>query len=183
MDEYYDPLFHLEQNFPIPQGSATLSIAKCPWKEHVSGIWNKSVWDVTWMSDQSVHLAKWLLALEQVTAWHLVKCPHQLTTWPSAIQDLNLTCKNQQSVSNSQFFGAELGQVAQSGTQLSDSPHCYMSATFWRLTKRLPRLIILSCIREMGSPIKTASLTHTALQTNPLAHKVDYFMYADIWKQ
>ncbi len=41
--------------------------------------------------------------------------------------------KNQQGVSNSQFFGAAfgqeahiaaLGQVAHSGTQLSDSPHC-----------------------------------------------------------
>ena len=36
-------------------------------------------WDVTWMSDQSVHLAKWMPALEQVAVRHLVKCPHQLT--------------------------------------------------------------------------------------------------------
>ncbi len=32
------------------------------------------------MSDQSVHLAKWMAALEQVTVKHLVECPHQLTT-------------------------------------------------------------------------------------------------------
>ncbi len=32
-----------------------------------------SVWDVTWMSDQCVHLAKWMAALEQVTVtiYHL----------------------------------------------------------------------------------------------------------------
>ena len=46
---------------------------------------NLSVWDVTWMSDQSVHSAKWMAALEQMTVWHLAKCPHQLTTWSSAI--------------------------------------------------------------------------------------------------
>ncbi len=37
-----------------------------------------TVWDVTWMSDQSVHLAKWMAVLEQVTVRHLAKCPHQL---------------------------------------------------------------------------------------------------------
>ncbi len=40
------------------------------------------------MSEQSMHLAKWTPALEQVTLKHLVKCPHPLTTWSSAIQDL-----------------------------------------------------------------------------------------------
>ncbi len=45
----------------------------------------KTVRDVTWMSDQFVHLAKWMAALEQVTVRHLVKCPHQLTTWSGAI--------------------------------------------------------------------------------------------------
>ena len=40
------------------------------------------------MSDQSVHLAKWIWALEQVTVMHLVKWPHHLTTWSSAIQIL-----------------------------------------------------------------------------------------------
>ena len=48
-------------------------------------------WDITWMSDQSVHLARWTLALEQVTVFHLVKCPCQLTTtWSSASQDLKI---------------------------------------------------------------------------------------------
>ena len=47
----------------------------------------KSVRDVTWMSALSVHLAKWIPALGQVTDSHLVKCPHQLTTWSSAPQD------------------------------------------------------------------------------------------------
>ncbi len=55
-----------------------------------------TVWDVTWISDQFVHLAKWLPALAQVTA----KC-------------IKFTI----------FFGAALGQVAHSGTQLSDSPY------------------------------------------------------------
>ena len=32
-----------------------------------------AVWDVTWMSDQSMHLAKWMAALEQVTVRHLGK--------------------------------------------------------------------------------------------------------------
>ncbi len=49
-----------------------------------------TVWDVTWLSGQSMHLAKWMHALEQVTAWHLVKWPHQLTTWSSAIQYLDI---------------------------------------------------------------------------------------------
>ena len=40
-----------------------------------------AVRDVTWMSDQFVHLAKWLPVLEQVTAWHLVKCPLKLPDW------------------------------------------------------------------------------------------------------
>ena len=35
-----------------------------------------SVMDVTWMSDQSVHLAEWVAALEQVTVRHLAKCPY-----------------------------------------------------------------------------------------------------------
>ena len=33
-----------------------------------------TVRDVTWMSDQAIHLAKWMAALEQVTIRHLVKC-------------------------------------------------------------------------------------------------------------
>ena len=85
-----------------------------------------TVFDVTWMSDQSVHLAKWLPALEQVTARHLVKCPHKLTTWPSAIQDLKVLVE---------FFGVALGQVVHSGTQLSDSPHCKM----WQISDFDPR--------------------------------------------
>ncbi len=44
-----------------------------------------SVRDITWISDQSVHLAEWMAALDQVTVRHLAKCPHQLTTWSSAI--------------------------------------------------------------------------------------------------
>ena len=39
-----------------------------------------TVRDVTWMSEQSVHFAKWISALEQVTVGHLAKCPHKLTT-------------------------------------------------------------------------------------------------------
>ena len=31
-----------------------------------------SVRDITWISDQSIHLAKWIPGLEQVTIWHLV---------------------------------------------------------------------------------------------------------------
>ena len=46
-----------------------------------------SVRDVTWMSDHSVHLAKWMPALEQVSPRHLGKCPHQLTTWPGGGPD------------------------------------------------------------------------------------------------
>ncbi len=42
-----------------------------------------AVRDITWLSDQSVHLAKWMHALEQVTDGHLVQCPLQLTTWSS----------------------------------------------------------------------------------------------------
>ncbi len=34
-----------------------------------------AVRDVTWMSDHSMHLAKWIPALEQVTVRHLLKCP------------------------------------------------------------------------------------------------------------
>ncbi len=37
------------------------------------------LWDITWMSEQSVHLAKWMHASERVTVWHLVKCPPHLT--------------------------------------------------------------------------------------------------------
>ncbi len=33
----------------------------------------KSVRDVTWMSDLSIHLAKWMAALEQVTVMQTVK--------------------------------------------------------------------------------------------------------------
>ena len=33
-----------------------------------------AVRDVTWMSDQSVHLAEWMAPLEQVTVRHLAKC-------------------------------------------------------------------------------------------------------------
>ncbi len=39
-----------------------------------------TVRDVTWMSDQSLHSAKWRPALGQVTVSHLGKCPHKLTT-------------------------------------------------------------------------------------------------------
>ena len=40
---------------------------------------HNTVRDVTWMSDQSVHLAEWMAALEveQVTVRHLAKCPRQ----------------------------------------------------------------------------------------------------------
>ncbi len=40
--------------------------------------------DITWVSALSMHSAKWISALGQVTDSHLVKCPHQLTTWSSA---------------------------------------------------------------------------------------------------
>ena len=33
-----------------------------------------TVRDITWMSGQSVHLTKWMHALEQVTDGHLAKC-------------------------------------------------------------------------------------------------------------
>ena len=33
----------------------------------------KAVWDITWMSDLSIHLAKWMAALEQVTVMQTVK--------------------------------------------------------------------------------------------------------------
>ncbi len=49
-----------------------------------------AVRDVTWMSALSMHLGKWVGALEQVTDSHLVKCPHQLTTWSSATQDFEV---------------------------------------------------------------------------------------------
>ncbi len=42
---------------------------------------------------------------------------------------------------------------------------------------------ILSRPREMEFPAKTTFLTHGPWQTNPLARKVDYYMYAGIWKQ
>ncbi len=46
----------------------------------IEKVWlNISVWDVTWMSDQCVHLAKWIPAPEQVTVMHSVKWPHQVT--------------------------------------------------------------------------------------------------------
>ncbi len=32
-----------------------------------------TVWDITWMSDQSVHFAKWMTKLEQVTVRHLTR--------------------------------------------------------------------------------------------------------------
>ncbi len=37
-----------------------------------------AVLDVIWMSVQSVHLTKWMAALEQVIVRHLDKCPHQM---------------------------------------------------------------------------------------------------------
>ncbi len=37
-----------------------------------------TVRDVTWMSDHSVHLAKWMPALEQVTPMHLGTCPQSV---------------------------------------------------------------------------------------------------------
>ncbi len=43
-------------------------------------VYQLTVWDITWMSGQSMHLAKWMVALEQVIVMHLVKCIHQLTT-------------------------------------------------------------------------------------------------------
>ena len=57
-----------------------------------------SVWGITWMSDKSMHMAKWMTALEQVTVMHLVKYPLQ-------------------------FLWKALGEVEYSGTQPSDSPH------------------------------------------------------------
>ncbi len=45
------------------------------WKHH-SGAHPIAVWDVTLMSAQSMYLAKWMLALEQVTALSLEN--HQL---------------------------------------------------------------------------------------------------------
>ena len=39
--------------------------------------------------DKAMHLAKWMAPLGQVTLMHLAKCPHQLTTWSSAIQIYN----------------------------------------------------------------------------------------------
>ena len=65
-----------------------------------------AVQDVTWMSDHSVHLAKWMPALEQVTPRHLGKCP-----------------QNQQSVPNLYFFLKPLAQVAHGGTQPSGIPY------------------------------------------------------------
>ena len=46
----------------------------------VKVLWRLTVRDVTWMSDQSLHSAKWRAALEQVTFSHLCKCPDKLTT-------------------------------------------------------------------------------------------------------
>ena len=61
------------------------------------------------MSDQSVHLAKWVHAPEQVTVGHLVKCPPQRTTWSNAIQDLeNLTDFSHENASNFFFFERHL---------------------------------------------------------------------------
>ena len=54
---------------------------KC--KYHI-GMLPFAVWDITWMSHQSMHSAKWMSAPEQVTVSHLAKCPHQLITWSSA---------------------------------------------------------------------------------------------------
>ena len=31
-----------------------------------------SVWNIAWMSDNSVHLTKWIIVLEQMTVRHLV---------------------------------------------------------------------------------------------------------------
>ncbi len=54
-----------------------------------------AVWDISSVSDQSMHLAKWIPALEQVTVKHLVKCPKSVKcdkfliliqgTWPSGM--------------------------------------------------------------------------------------------------
>ena len=58
-----------------------------------------SVRDVTWMSVHSVHLAKWMPALEQVTLRRLGKCP---------------------------FFLKPLAQVAHGSTQPSGIPYCFL---------------------------------------------------------
>ncbi len=67
----------------------------------------------TWPSGY-LHLNEWLLGTRSSA----------LTNWPLK---LNLDCKNQQSVSIHNFFGAALDQVAHSSTQLTDSPHCLCS--------------------------------------------------------
>ena len=46
----------------------------CKLMGYISKMPLRSVRDVTWMSDQPVHLAKWMAALEQVTVRHLANC-------------------------------------------------------------------------------------------------------------
>ena len=57
-----------------------IDITFYPFDEQVGVIasYTCSVRNITWISDQSVHVAKWMPALEQVTmvtVRHLVKCP------------------------------------------------------------------------------------------------------------
>ncbi len=47
-----------------------------------------TVRDVTWMSNQSLHSAKWMAALDQVTVRHLVKCPKAVKI-SKAVRDVN----------------------------------------------------------------------------------------------
>ncbi len=57
-----------------------MNSAQKPVIDLVGNHYPSPVRDVTWLNGQSVRLAKWMHALEQVTDWHLVKWPHQLTT-------------------------------------------------------------------------------------------------------
>ena len=82
------------------------------------------VWDTTWMSAQSVHLAKRIPALGQVTGSHLVKCSHFLFSWTA------------------------LGQVAYIGTQPSDIP-----GWFQLLNQRLGKIFVWNKIQLRGGGI------------------------------
>ncbi len=59
--------------------SCTLNYVLVKWGEKLRGQ-KESLWmavrEITWISDESVHLGKWMTALEQVTVGHLVKCTH-----------------------------------------------------------------------------------------------------------
>ncbi len=64
----------------------------------------RSVRDVTWISANAMHWAKWTVALVQVTLSHLNKCPFKLTTWSQTVDVYNMKFLRHENFANLPFL-------------------------------------------------------------------------------